>query len=227
MTTRQIRERPSEDDFREEAHRMPGLRTWMTRNVWFLVRLSMVIVFTFGTSLIADQFSYGLEVNPIEVTTEQINNGELPADAEIGDYMRIIGTAAPGEGITPENVGTEESGVGISARYSVPYFYFRLQETGDNLLIQTGNSLPNFYEIEGDQRVWEGSLSTVGTVIFHATTQAGLERAGLPQDRSVPVIEVGETPEAYRTLFPTYTVVVVVWLASLSWLLWKRNQPFG
>lgn len=205
---------------------MPGLRSWLSRNVWLLVRLAMVITFTFGTSLVADQFSYGLEVNPIVVTTEQINDGGLPANAEIGDYMRIVGTAGPGEGITPDNVGTEESGVGISARYSVPYFYFRLQETGDNLLIQTGNSLPNFYEIEGDQRVWEGSLSTVGTVIFHATTQAGLERAGLPEDEGIPVIEVGETPDAYRTLFPTYSVIVAVWLVSLAWLLWKRNTPF-
>lgn len=206
---------------------MPGLGRWVKRNVWILTRLFMVVVFTFGTSLIADRFSYGLEVNPIEVTAEEINAGNLPAGAEAGDFVRITGAASVGENITPENVGMEESEVGISARYSVPYYYFRLQETGDNLLIQTGNSLPNFYDIEGEQITWEGSLSNLGTVIFFGTTQEGLERAGLPQAQSTPVIEVGETPEAYRTLFPTYMVVVAVWVVSLGWLLWKRNTPFA
>lgn len=228
MTTQRTgRDEPASADFYEEDdYRMPGLREWLRRNVWLLIRLGMVIIFSFGTSLIADQFSYGLEFNPIELTTEEINAGTLPAGAEIGDYVRITGTAAPTNSVTPENIGTEESGVGISARYSVPYFYFQLQETGDNMLIQTGNSLPDFTEIEGQEQVWEGSLSTVGTVIFFDTTQDALMFAGLPQERGIPVVEVGETPETYRTLFPTYTVVVAVWIASLVWLLWKRNTPF-
>ncbi len=205
---------------------MPGLGRWMKRNVWLLVRLFMVLVFTFGTSLIADQFSYGLAGNPIELTAEQINSGNLPAGVEAGDYVRITGVAHVGESLTPQNVGTAESEIGVSARYSVPYYYFRLRETGDNLLIQTGNDLPNFYDIEGERITWEGSLSNLGTVIFFGTTQEGLERAGLPRNESIPVVEVGETPDAYRALFPAYSMVIAVWLASLAWLLWKRNTPF-
>lgn len=223
-----MRERVPEGDFRDdEDYRLPGLRTWMHRNVWFLVRLGMVVVFTFGTSLVASQFSYGLEGNPIRLTAEQINAGELPPEAREGSYVQVVGTPQVGENLTPENIGTEESRIGVSARYSVPYFYFRTQEMGDNLLIQTGNGLPNFEQIGDEPQVWEGSLSSVGTVIFHDTTQAGLERAGLPQDERIPVVEVGETPEAYRALFPTYSAIVAVWLASLGWLLWKRNAPFA
>ncbi|MGH3089249.1 MAG: hypothetical protein ACRDSJ_18290 [Rubrobacteraceae bacterium] len=226
METQRTRDRLTGEHL-EEDYEMPGLGRWAKRNVWLLVRLFMVIVFTFGTSLIVDRFSYGLEVNPADITAEEINEGNLPAGVEEGDYVRITGAADVGENLTPQNVGTEESGIGVSARYSVPYYYFRLRETNDNLLVQTGNGLPNFYDIEGEQVVWEGSLSTVGTVIFFSTTQEGLERAGLPRDRSIPVVEVGETPETYRDLFPAYSVVIAVWLASLVWLLWRRNTPFG
>ncbi|HZY64777.1 MAG TPA: hypothetical protein VFE21_02720 [Rubrobacteraceae bacterium] len=201
----------------------PGLGAWLQRNPWLLLRLFMVVVFTFGTSLIANQFSYGLEWNPIRLTAEQINNGELPPGAEPGDYVRITGTASAGENLTPQNIGTAESGIGVSARYSVAYFYFRLEETNDNLLIQTAQTLPDF---DGEQRVWEGQLSNVGTVIFHDTTQEGLEWANLPSDRSIPVIETGDTPETYRNLFPAYSSVIVVWVLSLAWLVWKRNKPF-
>ncbi|MDP8939120.1 MAG: hypothetical protein M3N10_02280 [Actinomycetota bacterium] len=201
----------------------PGLGAWLQRNPWLLLRLFMVVVFTFGTSLIANQFSYGLEWNPIRLTAAQINNGELPPGAEPGDYVRITGTASAGENLTPQNIGTAESGIGVSARYSVAYFYFRLEETNDNLLIQTAQTLPDF---DGEQRVWEGQLSNVGTVIFHDTTQEGLEWANLPSDRSIPVIETGDTPETYRNLFPAYSSVIVVWVLSLAWLVWKRNKPF-
>jgi hypothetical protein len=208
----------------EEGNEMPGLERWMKRNVWLLVRLFMVLVFTFGTSLIANQFSYGLEINPIEVTAEEINAGELPDAANFGDYVRITGTAQAGENLTPENIGTPESGIGISSRYSVAYFYFRLEETGDNLLIQSAQNLPDF---GGEEAVWDGKLSNVRTVIFHDTTQESLERAALPTEERIPVIEIGETPETYRSLFPAYSSVIVVWVASLLWLVWKRNKPFA
>ena len=183
----------------------------------------MVIVFTFGASSIVNQFSYGLEWNPIQLTAEQINNGKLPPNTELGDYVEITGTAKAGENPTPQNIGTAESGIGVSARYSVAYFYFGLEETNDNLLIQTAQGLPDF---DGEQRVWEGQISNVGTVIFHDTTQQSLEWANLPTDRSIPVIETADTPETYRNLFPVYSSVVVVWVLSLFWLIWKRNKPF-
>lgn len=211
------------DEHLDEDYEAPGLGRWMKRNVWLLTRLFMVLVFTFGTSLIANQFSYGLEANPIEITAEEINNGNLPPAADLGDYVRITGTPGAGENLTPENVGTPESEIGISARYSVAYFYFRLEETGDNLLIQSPQNLPGF---NGEQGVWNGKLSNVRTVIFHDTTQESLERANLPTEESIPVIEIGETPETYRSLFPAYSSVIVVWIASLLWLVWKRNKPF-
>lgn len=222
METQRTRDRLYDGDL-DEDYEMPGLGRWMRRNTWLLMRLFMVLVFTFGTSLIANQFSYGLEANPIEVTAEEINDGNLPPAADLGDYVRITGTAGAGESVTPENVGTPESEIGISARYSVAYFYFRLEETGDNLLIQSIQTPPNF---DGERAVWEGKLSNVRTVIFHDTTQESLERANLPTDESIPVIETGETPETYRSLFPAYSSVIVVWVASLLWLVWKRNKPF-
>lgn len=206
-----------------EEFEPPGLGRWIKRNVWLLVRLFMVLVFTFGTSLIADQFSYGLQGDPVELTVEQINNGQIPANVEVGDFVRVTGTPDVGENLTPENVGTPESEIGISSRYSVAYFYFRLEETGDNLLIQTAQGLPDF---DGEEAVWEGKLSDVGTVIFYSTTQEGLERADLPTAENITVIETGDTPEAYRALFPAYSSVIVVWLVSLFWLVWKRNKPF-
>lgn len=183
----------------------------------------MVMVFTFGASLIANQFSYGLEWNPIEITAEQINSGNLPPNTELGDYVKITGTANAGENLTPRNVGTAESEIGVSARYSVAYFYFGLEETSDNLLVQTAQSLPKF---DGKQRVWEGQLSNVGTVIFHSTTQQSLEWADLPTDGSIPVIETAETPETYRNFFVAYSSVIGVWILSLFWLVWKGNKPF-
>ncbi len=207
----------------DEHYRERGLGPWISRNPWLLMRLFMVVVFTFGASLIANQFSYGLEWNPIQLTAEQINRGQLPPNTELGDYVRITGTANAGENLTPQNIGTAESEIGVSARYSVAYFYFGLEETNDNLLIQTTQSLPDF---DGEQRVWEGQLSNVGTVIFQSTTQQGLERANLPTDRSTPVIEMADTPETYRNLFPVYSSVIGLWVLSLAWLLWRRNKPF-
>jgi hypothetical protein len=207
-----------EDELYEER----GLRAWIHRNPWLLLRLFMVIVFTFGTSMIADQFAYGRVGGPKEISVEQINSGQLPGGVRLGDYVRVTGTPAFGN-VTPQTLGTEESGIGVSARYSVAYFYFRLEETGDNLLIQTVEELP---DLDGGQRVWEGQLSNVGTVIFHDTTQESLQWANFPTDERIPVIETGDTPETYRNLFPAYSSVIVVWILSLLWLAWKRNKPF-
>ncbi|CAN5519584.1 MAG: hypothetical protein M3494_02385 [Actinomycetota bacterium] len=207
----------------DEDHEMPGLGRWVKRNVWLLVRLFMVLVFTFGTTLIADQFSYGLQEEAVELSVEEVNNGELPAGLANGDYVRITGTPDVGENLTPENVGGPESEIGISTRYSVAYFYFLLEDTGDNLMIQTAQGLPDF---DGEEMVWEGKFSTLGTVIFFGTTSEGLEVANLPTDQSIPVIETGDTPAAYRDLFPAYSSVIVVWVVSILWLMWKRNKPF-
>jgi hypothetical protein len=116
-----------------------------------------------------------------------------------------------------------ESRVGISARYSTTYMYFDLRETGDNLLIQTVEAVP---QPGLGERLWRGKLATVGTVIFHDTTQRGLESAGLPRDERIPVIETGDTPEYYRRIFPAYAAIIGVWILSIAWLIWKKNKPF-
>jgi hypothetical protein len=223
MDTRDQKKPVGYEDFHpDEHHEEPGLGSWIFRNRWLLTRLFMVLTFTFGASMLANQLSYGLAGNPIKLTTEQLNRGELPPGTELGDYVEIVGTADVGENITPQDLGTAESGIGISARYSVAYFYFRLEETNDNLLIQSVQGLPDF---DDGRRVWEGQLSNVGTVIFHDTTQESLRWASLPADESIPVIETGDTPETYRNLVPAYSSVIVVWILSLFWLAWKRNKP--
>ncbi len=220
VETQRTRDRP---EHFEEDYETPGLGRWVKRNVWLLTRLFMVLVFTFGTSLIADQFSYGLQEEAVDLTVEEINDGRIPPGVQNGDYVRITGTPDIGENLTPRNVGGPESEIGVSFRYSVAYFYFRLEETGDNLMIQTAQGLPDF---DGEEAVWEGKLSNVGTVIFFSTTSEGLDRANLPTAQSIPVIETGDTPATYRDLFPAYSSVIVVWAASLLWLIWKRNKPF-
>jgi hypothetical protein len=182
----------------------------------------MVMVFTFGASLIASNFSYGLKGDPVELSVEEINAGNLPAGVERGDYVRITGT--PDFGPDTSRVGVPESGIGVSARYSTSYFYFGLEETGGDLLIQTAQTPPDVSKT-GEQ-VWDGKLETVKTVIFYNTTQGGLEAAGLPSGANIPVIETGDTPQYYRQIFPAYTAVIVIWLLSVAWLLWKRNKPF-
>ncbi|MCA1731585.1 MAG: hypothetical protein LC751_19930 [Actinobacteria bacterium] len=134
----------------DEHYQEPGLGAWIKRNSWLLVRLFVVMVFTFGASTTA------------------------------GD-------------------------------------------TGGNLLIQQ-TTKPDLTET-GEQ-VWHGKLATVGTVIFHNTTQSGLEAAGLPRDESIPVIETGDTPEYYRQIFPAYSVIMGLWVLSIAWLIWKKNKPF-
>jgi hypothetical protein len=182
----------------------------------------MVMVFTFGASTTAANFSYGLEGEPTELSIEQINRGELPAGTELGDYVEVTGS--PQFGPNTQQIGVPESVIAVSSRYSAAYFYFGLEETGDNLLIQTAQTPPDVTDT-GEQ-VWRGKLATVGTAIFHDTTQSGLDAAGLPEDESIPVIETGDTPEYYRQIFPAYSATIGLWILSVAWLVWKRNKPF-
>ena len=198
-----------------------GLGPWIGRNPWLLMRLFTVIVFSFAASTVAANFSYGLEGKPTVLSVDQLNSGRLPAGTEIGDYVQVAGTPDVGE-VRSNTVGRPESGVAVVSRYSTSYFYFRLQETGDNLLIQTTQGLPK--DLQGE-RLWRGKLETVGTVIFHDTTQDGLKSAGLPRDESIPVVNTGETPEYLRKIFPAYSAIIVLWLVSVIWLAWKKNKP--
>ncbi len=200
----------------------PGLERWIKRNPWLLVRLFMVLVFSFGATTTAANFSYGLEINPIPLSAEQINEGRLPPGADLEDYVEITGT--PNYGENTNRIGTEESAIGFVTRYSANYFYFELEETGDSLIIQTAQTPPDV--TDESERVWRGKLSTVGTVIFHDTTIDGLENAGLTTDGSVPIVETGDTPNYYRQIFPAYATILGLWLLSIAWLLWKRNKPF-
>jgi hypothetical protein len=207
-----------EDDHYEER----GLGPWIRRNPWLLTRLFIVIVFSFAASTVAANFSYGLEGKPTVLSIEELNSGRLPAGTELGDYVQVSGTPNVGEKI--ETVGVPESEIAVVGRYSTNYFYFRLDETGDNLLIQTTQGVPSDIQSPGE-RVWRGKLETVGTVIFHSTTQQGLKNAGLPRNESIPVINTGETPEYLRKIFPAYSAIIALWLLSMAWLAWKRNKP--
>ncbi len=199
-----------------------GLGSWINRNPWLLMRLFTVIVFSFAASTVAANFSYGLEGEPTVLSAGQLNSGKLPAGSEIGDFVQVSGTPDIGENLT--RVGVPESRIAVVSRYETAYFYFRLEETGDNLLIQTTQSLPKDLESSGE-RVWRGKLETVGTVIFHDTTQQGLANAGLPRDESIPVVNTGETPEYLRKIFPAYSAIIGLWLLSIAWLAWKKNKP--
>ena len=205
----------------DERYEEPGLGAWLKRNSWLLVRLFIVLVFTFGASTTAANFSYGLQGEPIPLTVEQLNRGDLPSGIQLGDYVEVTGT--PDFGPDTRRIGTPESEIGVSSRYSAAYFYFALEETGDNLLIQTAETPPDVTQT--GERVWRGKLATVGTVIFHDTTQSGLEAAGLPRDESIPGIETCDTPEYYRQIFPAYSAILALGVLSIAWLVWKKNKP--
>jgi hypothetical protein len=215
------RDRQTPPDHVEEHYEQPGLGAWIRRNPWLLVRLFMVMVFTFGASTTAANFSYGLEGEPVTLSVEQINRGELSPGVQLGDYVEVSGT--PNFGPNPEQIGTPESQIAVSSRYSAAYFYFGLQETGDDLLIQTAQTPPDVSQT--GERVWRGKLATVGTVIFHDTTQGGLEATGLSTDESTPVVETGDTPEYYRQIFPAYSAIIGLWVLSVAWLVWRKNKP--
>jgi hypothetical protein len=221
VDTREVEHRTPRPD--AEPKVAPGLGSWIRRNPWLLTRLFMVLVFSFGASTTAVNFSYGMEINPIRLSAEEINEGRLPSGTQLQDYVEITGT--PDYGDDTRLIGTKESRIGFAHRYSVNYFYFGLEETGDNLLIQTVPTPPDVTE-DGEQ-VWRGQLSNVNTVIFHDTAQAGLERAGLTTRGEVPIIETGETPDYHRQIFPAYSAIILIWLASLGWLIWKKNKPFA
>lgn len=206
-----------------EQHEDRGLGPWLRRNPSLLLRLFIVMVFSFAASTVASNFSYGLERATTTLSVEQLNRGELPAGTKLGDYVEVRGTANVGG--EEAMVGTEESEVAVSQRYQTSYFYFRLQETDGNLLIQTTEGLPRGLT-DPTERVWSGKLETVGTVIFYDTTQESLKQAGLPTNRSIPVINTGETPEYLRQIFPAYSAIIVLWLLSIAWLVWKKNKPF-
>jgi hypothetical protein len=197
-----------------------GLGAWIRRNPWLLLRLFIVALFSVGASTVAANFSYGLEGKPVKLTIEQIERGQLPPGTEIGDYVEVRGT--PDYGV---DRGTGRPSIGVASRYEVSYYYFRLKETGDNLLIQQAQTPPDIDKT--GERTWRGRLATVGTVIFHDTTQRGLEVAGLPRKEGIPVVETGDTPEYYRQLFPAYAAIVGLWLLSVAWLVWKKNKPLG
>ena len=207
----------------DEHRQGRGLGAWIRRNPWLLTRLFIVMVFTFGASTTAANFSYGLEGAPTPLSVQQLKSGELPPGTELGDYVEVRGTPDVGEDL--RRIGTPESEIAISSRYSTSYFYFRLRETGDALLIQTAQGLPEGLE-DGEERTWRGKLETVGTVIFHDTTQEGLKHAGLPTNENIPVVTTGDTPEYYRKIFPAYSAIIGLWLASIAWLIWKKNKPF-
>ncbi len=207
------------DDYSEKR----GLGPWLGRNRWLLVRLFTVMVFSFAASTVAANFSFGLEGKPTALSVAQLNAGRLPAGTKLGDYVRVSGTPDVGE-VKPATIGRPESKIAVVSRYETAYLYFRLKETGDNLLIQTTQGLPRNIQSSGE-RVWRGKLETVGTVIFHNTTQEGLRRAGLPRDESIPVVNTGETPEYMRKIFPAYSAIIVLWLLSIAWLAWKKNKP--
>ena len=206
-----------------EHYEERGLGPWLRRNPSLLLRLFIVMVFSFAASTVASNFSYGLINASTTLSVEQLNAGRLPAGTQLGDYVQVRGTADVGENLT--RVGLKNSEIAISSRYSTSYFYFRLQETEDNLLIQTTESLPQDLR-DPTERVWYGKLENVGTVIFNSTTQQGLKRAGLATDDSIPVINTGETPQYLRQIFPAYSAIIGLWLLSVAWLVWKKNSPF-
>jgi len=203
-----------------ESYEPRGLGPWISRNPWLLFRLFFVMAFGLMVAMVASNLSYGLQGDPARLSVEQVNRGELPQGVELGDYVEIRGT--PDYAVNPQ---TGEPRVGVAARYSTAYYYFGLKETGNNLLIQKAPEPPDTENTA--ERVWRGKLSNVGTVIFHDTTQAGLKNAGLPRDESIPVVEVGSTPQFYREFFPIYGMVFALWLGSLIWLVWKKNKPFA
>lgn len=205
-----------------EHYKMRGLGPWIKRNPWLLVRLFIVLMLTLPLSFITDDLSYSLQGKPEKLSASDFRAGKIPPGVDAGDYVTVRGTPDVGKDLG--TVGTRESQVGVSARYEVAYFYFRLRETGDNLLIQKPQDLSRDLG-NGEERVWKGRMSSVGSVIFHDTTQHGLVRAGLPHDENIPVVETGDTPGYYRELLPVYLLIVGFWALSIFYLLWRRNKP--
>lgn len=221
--------RNTPDHYGREGYGKRGLWPWMKRNYSLLSRLFFVLVLTLSASLVVSNFIYGLQKEPKVLTAGELRSGHLPQNVHPGDYVEVRGT--PDYGKDFKTYGSPASKIAVSSRYEVSYFYFRLKETGNHLLIQTSKGAPGTIAQgapnvnERGKRVWKGKLSTVGSVIFPSTTQAALQQAHLPRDRSIPVVETGETPGYYRRIFPTYSIIFAVWALSVIWLLWRRNTP--
>ena len=218
-----IRDKSSLSGPAEDRYERRGLGSWIRRNRWLLTRLFSVIVFSFAASTVAANFSYGLQGKPTILSVAQLNSGRLPPGTKLGDYVQVSGSPDVGK-VKSSTVGRPESKIAIVSRYETAYFYFRLNQTGDNLLIQTTQGLPKNLQSSGG-RVWRGKLETVGTVIFPHTTQEGFKRAGLPRASSIPVVNTGETPKYIRKIFPAYSIIILLWLLSVAWLAWKKNKP--
>src|ERR687893_566986 len=163
--------RPTSGGIEGQPYEERGLGPWIRRNPWLLMRLFTVIVFSFAASTVAANFSYGLEGRPTVLSVDQLNSGRLPTGTELGDYVQVSGTPDVGE-IKPTTIGRPESGIGIVSRYETASLYYRLDETGDNLLIQSTQGLPSDIQDSGE-RVWRGQLQNVGGVIFPNTTHEG------------------------------------------------------
>ena len=144
---------------REDHYEARGLGPWLGRNRWLLTRLFTVIVFSFAASTVAANFSYGLEGKPTVLSVDQLNSGRLPAGTELGDYVQVSGTPDVGE-VRPATVDAPSPRIVVVSRYETAYLYFRLEETGDNLLIQSTQGLPRNIQ-SSEERVWRGKLETV------------------------------------------------------------------
>src|SRR3712207_2728581 len=149
-----------------------GLGPWISRNPWLLFRLFFVMTFGLMVAMIAPNVSYGLQGEPVRLSVEQINRGELPSGVELGDYVEVRG--APDYSTNPE---TGQPRIGVAARYSTAYYYFGLEETGDNRLIQKAPDPPDIDE--RGERAWRGKLSNVGTVIDRKSTRLNSSHANI------------------------------------------------
>lgn len=220
---------PGYRSYSDKHYENPGLGSWVRRNSGLLVRLFIVMVFTFGASTTASNYIYGLHKKPVELTPQQVKAGKLPPGVQSGDYVEIRGT--PDYGKNFKQYGTSRSKIGVASRYEVAYFYFKLKETGNNLLVQTSKGSPGTISqgapdtTKDGTRVWRGKLETVGSVIFPHTTQEALKQADLPRNNSTLVIATGETPGYYRRFYSAFDVILAIWALSIAWLLWKRNKP--
>ncbi len=108
MDTRDQQKLSDHDARLDERYEEPGLGAWIKRNPWLLVRLFIVLVFTFGASTTAANFSYGLQGEPITLTVEQLNRGDLPSGIQLGDYVEVTGT--PDFGPTRKGSGPQSPG---------------------------------------------------------------------------------------------------------------------
>src|SRR5688500_5600813 len=87
----------SSDGVGDEYYETQELGYCIRRNPWLLLRLLNVMLFTFGASTTAANFSYGLEGEPTRLSVEQLERGELPPGTQLGDYVEVRGTPDVGD----------------------------------------------------------------------------------------------------------------------------------